>query len=497
MDLIKKYKDYKELTNKYSYILFVLSFDCETDCPKRDRAYSQNVQEFIEGKLIDITTSSEYQETIESLYKIRETLDTSLKLQIEEDFKDLNRIKKVPREELLPHFENQNRAGLFWKEGKESLDFSKFEKELKELVEFNKKYIKWQNRGFEKPLDTLLDEHEDGFTTKKYDEFFDLFKKELVPFIKHVLNKEKKYNKKLDTLKFDINKQKILTEFIIKHMGYTNEKGCVRETMHPFTSGANSNDVRITTSYDESLLFSNLYSVMHEAGHALYELGVDEKYNGTSLFGGTSMGIHESQSRFMENYLGRSRGFIKFLYPHLKNLFKEELEGISEDDIYYYVNSVSNQLTRTEADELTYTLHIIIRYEVEKALFNENLKVEEIEPLFNKLFKEYLNNEPKNKAQGCYQDVHWSSDFGYFPTYALGNAYAAQFFYYMKKDLDIDSLLEQGDFKEINKWLDSHIHKYGKSKKNLEIVRLATGEDFNPKYYIDYLIKKYSEIYDI
>ena len=288
-----------------------------------------------------------------------------------------------------------------------------------------------------------------------------------------------------------------ITKIICDMMGYTSDKGCVRETMHPFTNGINNNDVRITTAYNEKLLLSNIYSVMHEAGHALYELGQDPKLNNTSLFGGTSMGIHESQSRFMENYLGRSYAFTKKLYSIIKNEFKDEFKDITVDDLYYYANEVSNQFIRTEADELTYSIHILIRYEIEKALFNKEITPDQISDKFNELFKEYLYAVPSNKALGCFQDVHWSSDFGYFPTYALGNAYAAQFYYKMKETLDIDSLMEEGNFKPINEWLDNNIHKYGKSKKNLEIVKLATGEDFNPNYYIKYLKEKFSTIYNI
>jgi carboxypeptidase Taq len=288
-----------------------------------------------------------------------------------------------------------------------------------------------------------------------------------------------------------------ITREICDMMGYTQDKGCVRETLHPFTNGINSNDVRITTAYDESLLLSNIYSVMHEAGHALYELGQDPKLNGTSLFGGTSMGIHESQSRFMENYLGRSYAFTKKLYSIISKEFPQEFKDITVDDLYYYANYVSDQFKRTEADELTYPIHILIRYEVEKDLFNKRISVDQISDRFNELFYEYLGKTPRDMIEGAFQDVHWSSGFGYFPTYALGNAYAAQFMHTMEKTLDFDTLMENGDFKSINKWLDENIHKYGKSKKNLEIVKLATGEDFNPKYYIDYLKNKFEKIYNI
>ena len=493
----KKYKEYQKKLRRLNYVLYILSFDSETDCPENGREYSLSVQQSFQEEILEIISSKDYKDLVKSLYENRNELDELKRLEIEEEYKEFLKIKNIPNDELIKHYEVLNKAGLLWKKGKDTNDFQDFMPKLKEIIDFNFKYIDYQEKPYDHPLDILLDENEDGFNVKKYDEFFDLIKKEIVPLAKKVIELPKKYNPKLDNLTFDIYKQKKITDIVCNMMGYTKAKGCVRETMHPFTNGFSSSDVRITTSYDEKLLFSNLFSVMHEAGHALYELGSDPKLDSTNLFGGTSMGIHESQSRFMENYLGRDYNFIKKIYPILKNEFKEELEDITVDDIYYYVNSVSNQLIRTEADELTYSIHILIRYEIEKMLFSRQISVKDIGPTFANLFEKYLGNRPKTLAEGAFQDVHWSSGFGYFPTYALGNAYAAQFYYKMKEELDLDKLLLEGNFKPINKWLDEKIHKYGKSRKNLWLVKNACGEDFNPNYYIKYLKEKYSKIYNL
>jgi carboxypeptidase Taq len=492
-----KYKSDNELIAKYNYALFIMSFDQETDCPENDKEYSLSVQEFFHEKSLDIYMSDDYQKNLKYLFDNKNLLTDFERAQIEEDYKEIDKLNKIPHDELIQHYKNVNKCGLLWKRMRETKDYNAFLNELKELVNYNFKYIDWMKKPYDNPLDILLDEMEDGFSVKKYDEFFNLIKKEIVPLAKKIVKIPKKYNPKLDTLKFDKYKQMKITREICDMMGYTQDKGCVRETLHPFTNGINSNDVRITTAYDESLLLSNIYSVMHEAGHALYELGQDPKLNGTSLFGGTSMGIHESQSRFMENYLGRSYAFTKKLYSIISKEFPQEFKDITVDDLYYYANYVSDQFKRTEADELTYPIHILIRYEVEKDLFNKRISVDQISDRFNELFYEYLGKTPRDMIEGAFQDVHWSSGFGYFPTYALGNAYAAQFMHTMEKTLDFDTLMENGDFKSINKWLDENIHKYGKSKKNLEIVKLATGEDFNPKYYIDYLKNKFEKIYNI
>jgi len=496
-EAFKKYEDYNKEAMKYNYANFIIGFDQETDCPENDKEYSLEVQDFFREKSLNIYMSKDYQDNLKLLYDNKDCLDEFKRLQVEEDYKEIDRLSKIPHDELLKHYKNLNKCGLLWKRSRQTLDYTDFLKELNELVDYNFKYINWMKKPYKHPLDILLDEMEDGFSVEKYDEFFDLIKKEIVPLAKKIVKMPKMYNQKLDNMTFDKYKQMKLTREICDMMGYTTDKGCVRETIHPFTNGINSNDVRITTAYDEKLLLSNIYSVMHEAGHALYELGQDPKLNGTSLFGGTSMGIHESQSRFMENYLGRSYSFTKKLYSIIKNEFSDEFKDISLDDLYYYANYVSDQFKRTEADELTYPIHILIRYEVEKALFNKEITPNQIGDKFNELFNEYLGKTPSNLLEGAFQDVHWSSGFGYFPTYALGNAYAAQFLHYMKKDLDIDKLMENGDFKPINKWLDEKVHQYGKSRKNLWIVEHATGEKFNPNYYIEYLKDKFMKIYNI
>ena len=278
-------------------------------------------------------------------------------------------------------------------------------------------------------------------------------------------------------------------------MEYNDLVGCIRETVHPFTSYANSNDVRITTRYDESLLFSNLYSVMHEIGHALFQIHMDKIYDGTNIFDYVTCITHESQSRFYENYLGRSRAFVKYLYPVLLKLFPTELEGITEDDIYYYINTPKAQFNRCEADELTYPLHVLIRYNVEKKLFNGEIEVNQMEETFNHYMHEYLGITPPNKQEGVFQDVHWSGGFGYFPTYALGSAYGAMFLEAIKKDIDIDKDLSEGNFKNINIWLTKKIHKFSGTRKNLEVVRSACGKEFDPDIYINYLKNKFTDLY--
>lgn len=495
MNNYEKYKEYKETIKNYSYALFVISFDEATVCPKNDKENSLNVQDYFQREIIKIVTSDEYFNLLKELVN-DESVSEIDKLSILKEIEDLEKSRLVPNELKFRGMKIISKASLAWENARENLDYSEFINHLDDLVAYNKDVIKCLDGKYH-GYDVLLDQMEDDFTSEMYDEFFTLLKKEILPLMKRILKTPKKYNEAIKNIKFDIDKQKKLTKAICEYMGYNDTVGYIGETIHPFTNGININDIRTTTRYEESLLFSNLYSVMHEVGHALYELGLNPLYNETALQGGTSCAVHESQSRFYENYLGRSKEFIYAIYPLLTKIFSSELAGFTKDDIYYYCNDVCAQFTRTEADELTYPFHVLIRYEVEKKLFNNEISAKDIETEFNRLMNEYLGITPSNMKEGCFQDVHWSSGFGYFPTYALGSAMSAQIYDAMSKDLDIKSLMTNLDFTPINLWLKEHIHQYGRSIKNLELIKKACGEEFNPKYYINYLKNKFKTIYNL
>ncbi|MBO6062097.1 MAG: carboxypeptidase M32, partial [Clostridia bacterium] len=270
------------------------------------------------------------------------------------------------------------------------------------------------------------------------------------------------------------------------------------ETEHPFTTGFNKHDLRITTHYYENDLASSMYSVIHEGGHATYEMGNGDELIGSPLFGGASCGMHESQSRFYENLIGRSKGFCELVLPAIKEIFPAELEGVTAEAFYRAVNRAEPSLIRTEADELTYSLHVLIRYEIEKKLIHGELDTKDLPSEWNRLYKEYLGVEVPCDKEGCLQDSHWSGgSFGYFPSYSLGSAYGAQILAHMKKELDFEGLIAKGDIASITAWLREHIHKYGMIKKPAELIRICCGEDFDPQYYIDYLSDKFGKLYDL
>ena len=283
---------------------------------------------------------------------------------------------------------------------------------------------------------------------------------------------------------------------VLKQMNYDFDAGRLDDTVHPFEITINLQDVRITTRYDESDFRMAVFGIIHEGGHALYEQNIDPKLARTPLANGTSMGIHESQSLFWENIIGRSEAFWRGNYDTFQSYAPEFLQKVGIDEFYRAINEVKPSLIRIEADEMTYPLHIMVRYELEKALINGEIEVKDLPGLWNEKMENYLGIKPANDREGVLQDIHWSSgDFGYFPSYALGYMYAAQFYNSLKQQLDVDQIVRSGDFTPITTWLKEKIHQYGKTKKPLELLQDITNESLNPEHLTKYLTEKYSKIY--
>ena len=330
---------------------------------------------------------------------------------------------------------------------------------------------------------------------KKLDKFFEELKKEIVPLLKDIKENKRDFQKKI---KFQVSEfeQRLFSEEVLKYIGFDLERGVLSESAHPFTLTVNKDDVRLTTRYLEELPFSSVFSIIHEGGHGMYEQGVAEELKDTILSDGASMGIHESQSRFYENVIGRSKEFWCGVLG--KSKFKyDKLSELSLEEIYKGINEVSPSLIRVEADELTYSLHIMVRYEIEKGILSGEYLIKDLPKIWNDKMYEYLGVTPKTDSEGVLQDVHWSCGLiGYFPSYALGNVYSLQILNAMKKDINIEGALERGELKIIREWLKEKIHRYGKLKTPKEIMLSVTGEELNPVYYIEYLKNKYKNIYN-
>lgn len=475
------------------YVNFIIGWDMQTDAAENSILADSEQSAVLSEMDYIMTTDSEFEQSVAVLYEHRDELDDVLRHEIEVMFKSIQDTKKIPLEEYTAYSELSSKAYPIYVKAKTENNFELFRPYLEKIVEFCRNQTVWLATDELKGYDVLLDMYETHYTQAKYDKFFNVLRERLVPFVKAKTAKPVEVPEWAKQT-FSKDKQREFCEYIRDVMCFDKSRGIMKESEHPFTSGFGTDDVRITTHYYEDILVSSIFSTIHETGHATYEQQCDKSLNGTFSGGGASLGLHESQSRFYENMIGRSRAFWEAHYGKLQQIFAPQLDGVSLDEFVAYVNTAERSFVRTEADELTYPLHIMLRYEIEQKVIAGELEVKDLPAYWNAKFTEYFGITPPTDTLGVLQDVHWAyGNFGYFPTYALGSAIAAQLYHYMSKDFNVDESLKDGTTKRINEWLKEHIHKYGASKYPDEILRLATGEDFNPNYYVDYLIDKYSK----
>lgn len=500
MDLskvINTYIDYRSKMQALGYASYIISWDSETEAPVgclEERSKQVGILSEMSYKL---ERSDEYIETVKTLFEHLNELDGVLKVEIKKVHKNLMESLKIPMEELVEYSILISKAQSIWADAKVNNDYNKFAPTLDEIIKFNKRYVKYLETEKLSGYNVLLDMYEEGMTKESYDKFFSLLKEEIVPLV-HKINDLPKVECSFKDQLFDINKQKEFANYLMDVMCFDKSRGLMKESEHPFTSGYGTSDVRITNHYYEDLLISSIFSCIHELGHATYEQQCDPLLDSTLVGGGTSMAMHESQSRFYENIVGRSYEFWIRHYPKLKSIFSDELKDVTLDEFYKHINNVECSLIRTEADELTYPLHIMVRYEIEKLIIESDIDVYELPKLWNKLYKEYLGIDVPNDKQGILQDVHWAGgSFGYFPTYALGSAYGAQLLDAMKKDLDFEKVIGEENLKAINEWLKNKIHIYGATKTPDELMNIATGKSFDASYFVEYLKNKFSKLYNL
>jgi len=388
-------------------------------------------------------------------------------------------------------------AQSVWEKAKAKSDFESFRPHLEKLVEMRRQYA-----GFFKPwvhvYDPLLDDFEPGMKTMEVQEIFNQLRPKQVELIRAIGEKEQ-VERSFLFLDYSEKAQWDFGMEIITKFGYDWSHGRQDKSAHPFTTSFGLNDVRITTRFKPNYLPTAMFGTMHECGHALYEQGINKKYNRTSLADGASMAVHESQSRMWENLIGRSKSFWVFFYPRLKEIFPNQLDNIDVDTFYKGINAVEPSLIRVEADEATYNLHIMLRLEMEIALMEGSLLVKDAPAVWNQKFKEYLGILPPNDEKGILQDIHWAfGGFGYFPTYALGNLVSAQLWEKMQAELpDLEDLIGKTEFEPVLAWLRKNVHVHGAKYEPQELVQKITGSKITPEPYIRYLEKKFSEIYGL
>ncbi|MEG1362639.1 MAG: carboxypeptidase M32 [Lachnospiraceae bacterium] len=498
-DLFNKLQPMLDKSSAYNMALTLFNWDSSTLSPKLSmentskaigilsmEAYNTLINDTVKDLLGQLTTEEENAKLTANEKSIVKLLN-----------KDFEEMVKIPPEEYQAYSELSAKAGGIWEDAKNNNDFASYKDTLSQIISYQKKFAGYCKKENQSAYDYMLDQNEEGFTAAMVDEFFSKLKAAIVPLMKKVADKKDFVSNDFLFQTLDIPRQKEFCTILAKHIGFDFNKGVIAESEHPFTTSLHNKDVRITNHLHENDLMSAVFSVIHEGGHALYEMDVDDAITMTPVGGGATMGMHESQSRLYENNLGRSKEFWRPLWDQLLTTFPE-FKGHTLNEFYHAINKSLPSLIRTDADELTYSLHIMIRYEIERMLFQDELSVDELPAVWNKKYQEYLGITPTTDTEGVLQDSHWSfGGFGYFPSYAIGSAIAAQLIVTMKKTLPVDQYLTEGNLEPIHQFLKEHIHKYGATKTTDELLKETTGEGFNPDYFIEYLTQKYTDIYEL
>lgn len=478
----------------------MLSWDLETHMPPK----GSKIRSLQLGTLAKLSHEAFTAPRIGALLKTLQEKNTFKKLSpidqaiVREVGKDYERERKIPVSLVQEMTQTTAEAMNIWVEARQNKRFSQFAPILERIIQLNQQMA--EAIGYQgSPYNALLDLYEPDLTTQQLDTLFPKLKQDLIPLVQAIAASKKRVETDFLHKTYNTDKQLDFSRKVLTDMGFDFEAGRLDLAPHPFSMGIGIEDVRLTTRVFKHDAFSALSSSMHEGGHGLYDQGLWLDLERTTLDSGTSLGIHESQSRMWENLVGRSKSFWKHYFPHFKKTFPKALEGVTLDKFYKAINRVQPSPIRVEADEVTYNLHIILRYEIERDLIEGKLKVKDIPKVWNQKMTEYIGYTPKDDAEGCLQDVHWChGSFGYFPTYTLGNLYSVQFFNRAKQQTpDLEGKISKGKLLPLKNWLNQEIHRVGKLESAAEIVQRVTKEPLKADYFVAYLWAKYGELYGI
>lgn len=484
-----------------SYLMKIAVFDGATIAPENGAAARGDAMGALAGEHHELLTSEDAGALIaelETAVAAGELTDPQVVAEVRTLARDQREAVALPTEEVEAWSRLTCEADAVWHKAKGANDWTSFEPYVDRIVETLKRHAGYMDPTRD-PYDVWLDQYERGMDAAVYDRFFEAVRQTVVPLVHAIGERGEQPNVPFLTAHVPDAVQRAMSFDLMKLVGLDLADTCLAFTEHPFSEGFAVGDARVATHIYEDNLLSNVYSVIHEAGHASYELGVNPAYARTCLEGGTSLGIHESQSRFFENTAGRSRAFMTPLLALLRKHVPEVYGSVSEDELYRAVNIATPSLIRTEADELTYPLHIMIRYDIERLLFAGEATAKDIPALWAQKTREYLGLDVPNDTLGCLQDTHWSGgSFGYFPTYALGSAYDAQYVPAMERaGVDLDAACAAGNLAPVRAWLRENIWQWGRGKDAGELVEAACGAPFDATFYCDYLAKKFVELYQL
>lgn len=482
---------------EFGYAASLLGWDQQTKMPNGGAEGRAEIFAAVRTEGFRLFTSNEIGEILRELMDVEEKLDAEKEAIVKRIRVIYERSKAIPPDLFRAFSEATSKAYNIWVKAKKKSDFTLFQPTLEEIIKFVRQFAELY--GYEKnPYDGLLPDYEPGLTTEELRRIVDNLRRDLVPLVHSLIKQPNKPDETLLQGRFSEDLQRQLCMEVLKVIGYDFDKGRLDTTTHPFTIAVGPDDVRVTTHFFIDNLAPALFATLHEGGHALYGQGKDDLLKWLYLDRGYSLGIHESQSRMWENMVGRSLPFWKFFYPKLRKVFPH-FRDIALEDFYRAINIVKLSPIRIYADEVTYNLHIVLRFEIEESLLKGEVEVKDLPELWNTNMQEYLGILPKNDAEGVLQDVHWSLGyFGYFPTYMLGNLYAAQLFAAIKQEItNLEDEIAKGNLKILLEWLRAKIHRFGLVREAPELLREVTGEGPTPKPWLEYIKEKFNKIYHV
>jgi carboxypeptidase Taq len=491
--LLECWTDFDDM-NKISQIL---EWDQETKMPPGGATARGNQMATLAKVTHGHLVSRDFKKALSAASALRD-LPVREAAMVREAQREHDRAAKIPSA-LVEEIAKAESLGLtLWRKAYRTNRWNEFARQLANLVRLKRRVA--DAVGYkDQPYDALLDLYEPGATVAELDPLLGELREATIPLVQRVAKSRRRPDRSIVTRKYPQEGQIRFARSVIEKMGFASDRGRLDLSTHPFCSGFAIGDVRLTTRVNEHDLRGCLFGTIHEAGHGLYEQGIDEKLERTPIGHAISLGVHESQSRLWENIVGRGRPFWRHFLPKLKRVFPEQLKGVKLADFVFAVNEVTPSFIRVEADEITYNLHVVLRYELEKGLLDGTLRPADLPGAWNAKMKELLGIVPRRDSEGVLQDIHWAMGlFGYFPTYSLGNLYSAQIWNKVRKAIpDLEDRIAKGDLVGLRDWLRRRIHAPGRTYPAAELIRRATGKPPSPRAFVDYVEAKYGELYDL
>ena len=491
--------NYRREIGNFDKACTLINWDMETATPKMGTDTMVEMMGALSTKAFEMRTSEKMEQLIDAVLEPSEfeQLDQYMQKAVKEMKKNFEENKRIPVEFHTEYTMHMAKAQEVWRTAKRENNYEAFKPYLEKNISYTKQlyaYIKGEGKG---NYDSMLDDYERGMDMATIDKLFDELKEELIPLVKAIVSKPQPDRSKF-TRSLDVNKQKEFSRYLLEYIGFVFDRGVMAESEHPFTTNIDRNDVRLTNHYYENDFLNAAFSIIHEGGHGIYEQNVHGRFEHTPLSECSYMGLHESQSRMFENVLGRNINFWKPVMPKFYELFPE-MSDVTVEELYREVNRVQNGLVRIDSDEVTYCFHIILRYELEREMFNGNVSVDDLPKHWADKMEEYLGIRPETDAEGVMQDTHWSGGmFGYFPSYLLGSIYDGMFLEKIEEELgNVDTILAEGRIKDITKWLNEKIHTYGRYREPKEVIQAVCGKELSVKPLIKYFKEKYTDIYGL